>query len=360
MEQEPRSITRDDLHATYVEQSIKELQRMIQNREDALTELRSTARAVPVPTAAASLEIIAAAYEDAAQTEPFLPFPDSVLPALLALRKTHQVLAESQTYVASQGTPSLDKARKQLIMDKARLEGQKALEKALEARRAALRAGLETRRHMTVAQRRQEALDALRAKKRDYDRETSVLLRALKTFIQTRLGPMLAAEALGGPVVGGLVDIQADDLAAGFSAQGKLKKPSSQNNKADNQGRDNDRRQRRIDEIWGPRRHQTRGGGEDDDDNDDDHDDDDDEEEDDSSNGHPQDEASAASTELQELTEELLNALADAGGDSSLAYVVVPRESAAARFLVRSKVAQFHPKDAMRLRLVDFGRELDD
>jgi hypothetical protein len=28
--------------------------------------------------------------------------------------------------------------------------------------------------------------------------------------------------------------------------------------------------------------------------------------------------------------------------------------------LVRAKVAQFHPKDARRLRLIDFGRELDD
>ena len=64
--------------------------------------------------------------------------------------------------------------------------------------------------------------------------------------------------------------------------------------------------------------------------------------------------------DLRELTEELVRSLMESGGDSSAAYVRVERDSAAARFLVRSRVAQFHPKDATRLRLIDFGGELDD
>lgn len=291
------------------------------------------------------------AYEAAARSDPFLPFADSVLPALLALRKAHGVVAESQTYLGGEGaasSPTLDQARKRLTMDKARLDDQRALQTALEARIVALRSGLETRSTMTAEEKRQEALDKLRTTKSDYDRDTAALLKSLKQFIQDRLGPMLAAEELGGPVVGGIVDVQTDDLAAGFSSQGKPRKPPA-GDKAGKNGkeRNEDRRQQRIDEIWGPRAGGGGGSGED-------------EEGDDEEDRSNWDEATAAAAEMQELTEELLNALAGAGGDSSAAYVTISRESAAARFLVRSKVAHFHPRDATKLRLVDFGRELDD
>ena len=236
-------------------------------------------------------------------------------------------------------------------MDKARLDDQRALQTALEERIVALRSGLETRSTMTTDEKRQEALDALHAKKREYDRDTAVLLKSLKQFIQDRLGPMLAAEELGGPVVGCMVDVQADDLAAGFSSQGKLRKTVSAAAASDKASKKNeDRRQRRIDEIWGPRAGAGVSGSQDGDDADEDV-------EDSRANW---DETTAAAAEMQELTEELLNALASANGDSSAAYVTIARESAAARFLVRSKVAHFHPRDATRLRLVDFGRELDD
>ena len=48
-----------------------------------------------------------------------------------------------------------------------------------------------------------------------------------------------------------------------------------------------------------------------------------------------------------------------AGESEGGVYINLNRESAAARFLVRAKVAAFHPKDARRLRLVDFGRDLE-
>lgn len=41
-------------------------------------------------------------------------------------------------------------------------------------------------------------------------------------------------------------------------------------------------------------------------------------------------------------------------------YVELKKDSAASRFLVRAKVAVFHPKDARRLKLVDFGRNVED
>ncbi|KAL1902885.1 hypothetical protein Sste5346_000796 [Sporothrix stenoceras] len=348
MEDAPRPITQDSLHAIYVERSIRELQRAVQEEEDVLAELRrGVAGAAPLTSATASLSIMATAYEAAARSDPFLPFADSVLPALLAMRKTHGVMAESETYLGGEGSkssPALGEVQKWLAMDKARLEDQRSLQVALEERIVALQSGLEARGTMTAEEKRQEALDKLRTKKSDYDRDTAALLKSLKQFIQGRLGPMLAAEELGGPVVGGMVDVQTDDLASGFSSQGKLRKPPS-GDKAGKNGKDRneDRRQRRIDEIWGPRASAGEDG--------------EDDEEEDRSNW---DEATAAAVEMQELTEELLNAQAGAGGDSSAAYVTIARESAAARFLVRSKVAHFHPRDATKLRLIDFGRELDD
>jgi hypothetical protein len=139
---------------------------------------------------------------------------------------------------------------------------------------------------------------------------------------------MVLSEELGGPVVGGLVDVEDLTLQAGFSQQGKARKFKS--------GLNEDKRQRRIDEIWGPK----------------------DDDEDMGQEGRSEKEAAGA--EMRALTEELLNASSSAASGSSGAYVVLERDSAAARFLVRAKVAQFHPRDATKLRMVDFGRDLDE
>jgi hypothetical protein len=129
------------------------------------------------------------------------------------------------------------------------------------------------------------------------------------------------------------MDVDVDELGAGFNAQGKAKKSKASSNE--------DTRQQRIDQIWGgvdaQQPHKGKGKGK-----------------------RDRDEATAAGAELRDLTEQLLNSLMESAGDTSASYVRISRETAAARFLVRSKVAQFHPKDATRLRLVDFGREVDD
>ena len=69
-------------------------------------------------------------------------------------------------------------------------------------------------------------------------------------------------------------------------------------------------------------------------------------------------EKAAAEADFRSLTEDLLNAAA--GDQDSDPYIRVRRESAAVRFLVRAKVAQFHPDDARKLLLIDFGKELDE
>lgn len=46
--------------------------------------------------------------------------------------------------------------------------------------------------------------------------------------------------------------------------------------------------------------------------------------------------------------------------EDAYAYTNLPRDSAASRFLIRSFVAQFHPKDALKIRLVDFAGRIED
>ena len=163
-------------------------------------------------------------------------------------------------------------------------------------------------------------------RKKSYERETRKLIRALVKFVNGHLGAMLAAEELGGPVVGDIPNVTDEIIDAGFNQKGnskKLKPPKLS---------DDNKRQQRIDQIWG---HSNGDNG-----------------------AHHQTEREAAASEMRMLTEELLNADAEDGASDK--YITLQRESAAARFLVRAKVAQFHPTDARKLCLIDFERELGD
>jgi hypothetical protein len=286
--------------------------------------LRSAEYEAP-STAAGQAQILKTAFEDVTNSEPFLPFPGSVLPALLALRKTHQTIQESKAFLASQ-TETTEKTRKRLKEDEAALRDQQLLNEALKQRIETLRTEADSGANAQPEDEARKRIEELRRKKQTYNKETSKLMKSLNRFIDEHLAVMLAAEAMGGPVVGDLMDADAEEIAAGFNAQGKLKKPKGEINK--------DKNQRRIDDIWGP----SDGSG----------------------GSKKRNVATAAGEEMRQLTEELLNKLVEAKGSSSDAYVRLPYETASARFLIRSNVAQFHPKDAMRIRLVDYGRELDD
>ncbi len=278
--------------------------------------------------ATAPFDIMKTAYDELASSTPYLPFPDSALPALVALRRTHRTVEETKAYLSTQNE-SVEDTKKKLELAKVDFSNQQALAHSLRGRIQALQDGLETRMDMGPEDIAREKIDALKQKKKTYSRETSKLLKSLRGFIDNHLAAMLAAEELGGPVVGDMMDIDEQDLVAGFNSQGRVKPAKAKP--------EDDKRQRRIDEIWGPREGEE-GRGE----------------------RHDRDEITAAGQEMRDLTEQLLNSLSQSEGDSSAAYVYLPKESAAARFLVRAKVAQFHPKDSSRLRLIDFGRELDD
>ncbi|PTB67125.1 hypothetical protein BBK36DRAFT_1168627 [Trichoderma citrinoviride] len=332
MEDRPRSSSEAQAHATSIDHTLKELQRKVREYEAQLDELRSAEHQTP-STAAGQARVLKLAFDEVTGSEPFLPFPGSVLPALLALRKTHRTIEESKAFLASQ-TEATEREQRRLKDDEAALKDHRLLNEALKRRIETLHAEVDSGATTRPEDEARKRIEELRQKRQYYNKETSKLMKALNRFIDDHLAVMLAAEALGGPVVGEMMDIDAQDLAAGFNAQGKLKKPKGEINK--------DKNQRRIDEIWGPSDGDGDGDGRK------------------TKQQQQRDAASAAGAEMRQLTEELLNRLVEAKGSSSDAYVKLPHETAAARFLIRSHVAQFHPRDATKIRLVDFGRELDD
>lgn len=267
------------------------------------------------------------ALEDITGSEPFLPFPGSILPALLALRRTQQVVSQSRVLDAAQKSER-EQRKRQLERERAQLQEQKLLQDALRSRIQALRQELDSQTEKATEDTVRDRLRALRATKKKYDDDTAQLMRLLTAFVDTKLAAMLAAEEQGGPVVGNA--IHSEPTVDGPGAEQGLEAA---------QGRTGSR-QRRIDDFWRPGGASTAAIGSDED-------------------GESQ-QLAAAGRQMRQLMEELLNRLAEAGGNNAASYVHLERESAAARFLVRSKVAQLHPKDALRLRLLDFGRHLAD
>jgi hypothetical protein len=247
-----------------------------------------------------------------------------VLPSLLAARTLQQNVQGTKAAIASTQS-KITKTNAILRREEANLNDAQLLTQAIENRTERLRVQQEDRSQKTPAQLARELIAAKRAQKDSYDAATQTLGEAMNDFINDYLAAMIAAEELGGPVVGDMLNVEEDTLAAGFTKQGKAKstkKPVSDKT-----------RQRRIDHIW--RNKSTV----------------EDEEE-------PPTEAEAADAEMRQLIENLFATLVGPGGGK--AYYQIDRDSAATRFLVRAKIAQFHPKDAKKLRLIDFGRELDD
>lgn len=333
MEEHGRVVTSEDLHTAYLDRSRKELQRKVDQLKHALTQenekLADFAKGEHAQTAVVGtkqqLDAVSEAYREVATSAPLLPFPDSVVPALIALRTTNTTINESRKFLASQKI-SLQDAQDRLNAEKASLADQKALTKALENRIQSLRSGIETRTAMSPGQVARERISELRQQIKETDKDTSSLQITLKRFIEETLSAMLAAEQIGGPVAGEMMDVDSDTLEAGFSATGKRKK-----SKADASP---DKRQRRIDDMFSGGRDQSEPAG--------------------------SDKQSAARDEMQELVAELAHKLMAAGGSSTDAYINIPEESASVRFLTRVKVAEFHPRDSRRLRLVDFGREIGE
>ena len=267
------------------------------------------------------------AYTRLKPTATYLPAQGTVLPALLAARTLQQTVQGTKEAIAS--TQAQLTAKEAILRrEEANLDDANLLTQAMETRIERLRAQHEDRSRKTPAQLVRELIAARRSQKQGYDTEMQRLGEAMNDFINDYLSSMIAAEELGGPVVGDLLDVEDDALAAGFTQKGRAK--SSKKPVSDKM------RQRRIDQIWGKK---VAAAVED-------------------VEEEPPTEAEAADAEMRQLVENLFATLIGPGGGK--AYFQIERDSAASRFLVRAKIAQFHPRDARKLRLIDFGRELDD
>lgn len=264
------------------------------------------------------------AYRRLTPSAPYLPEKGSVLPTLLAARTLQQNVQGTKETI-SDTQSKITAADAALRREEAYLRDANFLTQAMNNRIERLQTQQEDHAQKTPAQLARESIEVKRVQKDGYDAATRELGEAMNDFINDYLGAMVAAEELGGPVVGDMLDVEDQTLAAGFTKQGRAKsskKPVSEKV-----------RQRRIDQIWGKKaviEEET----------------------------EPPTEAEAADAEMRQLLENLFATLVGSGGGK--AYFPIERDSAATRFLVRAKIAQFHPRDAKKLRLIDFGRELDD
>ena len=249
------------------------------------------------------------------------------MPALLALRKTLNAVDQSKIAITETET-NLSKSRKRLRREEADLRDARSITQALEERIENLR--LEDREQLgkDIEEIAKTMVQEQQQRKRHYMMALRHLMKAFNKLIDEKLAAMLAAEDLGGPVVGDLVEIDEEILKAGFNQPGKARKLDADN------ARTIAKRKMRNSEIWGSE-----------------NDGDENEETDVGST------KKAALASFRALIEDLLNAAA--GEEGSDAYINISRESAAVRFMVRAKVAQYHPDDARKLRLVEFGREWD-
>ena len=241
--------------------------------------------------------------------------------AARSLRRNIQGTKEAIVHAQAQS----DAVETALRREEASLLDANLLNQTMEDRITRLRTQHREHSQKTPAQVSRELIAARHAVMESSSRETGRLGEAMNDFIDDYLSPMIAVEELGGPVVGDMLDVEDNTLAAGFTKKGRAK--SSKNPVSEKS------RQRRIDQIWN-----TKSVVQDED--------------------EPPTEAEAADAEMRQLIEDLFATLHGPGGGK--AYYQLGRDSAASRFLVRAKIAQFHPKDARRIRLIDFGRDLDD
>ncbi|OCK73414.1 hypothetical protein K432DRAFT_312856 [Lepidopterella palustris CBS 459.81] len=315
---------------TRLDHTLKELQERVKQQQIALEKLRA-ASPISVPTAPSAdprerlkqIIVLKEAYKRLTPSEPFLPSRGSLLPALIAARTIQQTISGTKEAITST-QDQLKQTETLLRQEGSNLHDANLISSSIENRIETLQAQQVAKSQKTASQVANEMIRTKERQIQAYDSEMKKLGEAFEVFVDDHLAGMLAAEELGGPVVGDMMDVGDDTLAAGFTHQGKAKSSKKKVSEP--------KRQRRIDEIWGDKAANDEG--------------------------EPLTERDVAGKEFRELVEELFASLVGTGGSG--AYVELGRESAASRFLVRAKIAQFHPKDARKLRLIDFGRELDD
>lgn len=242
------------------------------------------------------------------------------MPTLLAIEEIERLVNESKASV-SMTAANISANRQRLKEEEANLQDAKAIRRGLEERIAKIEDEKSRKEEKSPSQLAREFIAAKRSENAGLSRDAEHLKTALHRFVDDTLAAMLAAEGLGGPTVGDAVDVPDVTLEAGYTSHGKPKKPKGSNmNQEDGQ--------QRLDGFI--RRDSTHAN------------------------------ASNPSNNRREAAAEEMHGLLDALLEAGTSYIDLSRDSASSRFLVRAKVAQFHPRDARRLRLIDFGRSLDN
>ncbi|KAL5343626.1 hypothetical protein BJX70DRAFT_393683 [Aspergillus crustosus] len=308
-----------------LDNTLRELQNRVRRHEEDLRKLRtansndiSDIRSDP-SSRIAQIRRAKKAYDSLLKSKTDLPKPESPLPSLIALEETSLIIASSKISVSATAE-KLASTRQRLKTEETNLRDAHSIRDGLQERINNLLQDKSASREKLPSEVAQELLKEQRRKKDDLDKDTDRMKATLHTFCDENLASMFAAEDLGGPAVGDIADISDATLAVGYTRHGKPKKPKA--TEADDQ----ENNQHRIDDML---RRQTG-----------------------QQSNQPSTRREAAATEIHELLDSLLKA-----GSS---YIDLPRESAASRFLVKAKVVQFHPRDARRLRLIDFGRSLNE
>ncbi|KAL2003689.1 hypothetical protein VTN02DRAFT_2720 [Thermoascus thermophilus] len=325
--QQPISPTAIQDYNLKLDKTLRELQDHVKRQEDALQKLRAS-RPMELPRPGmgpqerlSQVRRAKKAYDSLLQTDPELPAPDSPLPVLLALRETSRLLDESKASVSTIAE-KLSADRQRLKVEEGNLRDARMITAGLEERIERLRNERSEKEEKAPSQLANELIREQRSKNEELDRAAAGLKDALDSFIDEHLASMLAAEDLGGPTVGDVLKVSDATLEAGYTLHGKPKKPKPTQT-------DRDPTQQRIDVLV------QRQAGQGDD-----------------RNAVLTNKREAAAAEMHTLLDRLLEA-----GSS---YIDLSRDSAASRFLVKAKIAQFHPRDARRLRLIDFGRTIGD
>lgn len=238
-------------------------------------------------------------------TTGYLPSASSPLNLLLGYRAVQRSIGCNAARIP-RARAELADARRELAHAETTLAELRALGDALEGRVQELERGGGGPHADGVAE--------LRAKLRDTRRKSARTMKALQAFFGTALKARLEIEELGGPIAECAdVDVDAKKAVGRAGAGGQI--TLEQAFRA--------RKKRRA-------RHAKNAEEE-------------------------ESEEEDVDDEMRGLLELLMNKSLEAD-----AYVELEMESAVARFLVRAKVAELHPRDARRIRLVGFGGAFEE
>ena len=262
------------------------------------------------------------AYDSLLSSENELPTPGTPLPPLLTIEEISRLIKESKVSV-SMTAERLSTNRQRLKAEEANLQDGQAIRRGLEERITKIQSEKSKKQEKTPSQLAQEFIEQKQQKNEELNQDVEDMKSSLHKFVDEQLAAMLAAEDLGGPIVGDAIDIPDTIIEAGYTSHGKPKKPKASN------AVDQDDGQQRIDGFVRRR-------------------------------SRPDNDQQASPTNKREAAAAEMHALLDSLVEAGTSYINFPRDSAASRFLVRAKIVQFHPRDARRVRLIDFGRSLND